>query len=76
MRKNGVMSNDAGVVKEVYIANKVNIPVPKDERTAKNWIFEFFTEKEFLIRLNLHREHICKSKTKKQQALKLYYVEI
>ena len=39
-------------------------------------INEFFSEAEFLKRLNLHREYICKSKTKKQQALKLYYVEM
>jgi len=38
-------------------------------------IIDFFSEAEFLKRLNLHREHICKSKTKKQQDLKLYYVE-
>ena len=39
-------------------------------------IAEFFSPIEFLKRLELHRDYICKSKTKKQQALKLYYVEI
>ena len=76
VRKSGSMSNDSGVVREIYIANRQHIQVPKDERTAKNWIADFFSDKEFLVRLNLHREHICKSKTKKQQALKLYFVEI
>ena len=39
-------------------------------------ITEFFQPSEFLKRLELHRQYICKSKTKKQQALKLYFVEI
>ena len=39
-------------------------------------ITEFFQPSEFLKRLELHRKYICKSKTKKQQALKLYFVEI
>lgn len=39
-------------------------------------IIDFFSEAEFLKRLQLHREHVCKSKTKKQQDIKLYYVEI
>ena len=39
-------------------------------------IIDFFKPENFLKRLRLHRDYICKSKTKKQQILKLYYVEI
>ena len=57
-------------------ANRPEFAYPAQENVAKNLIIDFFKPENFLKRLRLHREHICKSKTKKQQILKLYYVEI
>ena len=62
-----VMSNDPSFVREVYMTQRSQFAY--DERTAQQKILEFFSPAEFLKRLELHREHICKSKTKKQQAL-------
>jgi len=60
-----VMSNDPAVVKEIYHSQKQNFSWPNDERTAVAAITEFFSPAEFLKRLNIHREYVCKSKTKK-----------
>ena len=70
-----VMSNDPQVVRQIYVSNKQHFN-GTDERRAEQWIFEFFSPPEFMKRLLLHREHVCKSKTKKESALKLYYIEI
>ena len=70
------MVNDTAVARDAYIGQKQQFNFPSDERTGIRMITEFFQPAEFLKRLELHRQHICKSKTKKQQALKLYYVEI
>ena len=70
------MVNDAAVARDAYIGQKAQFTYPNDERMGIKIINEFFQPAEFLKRLELHREHICKSKTKKQQALKLYYIEI
>ena len=71
-----VMVNDTAVARDIYIEQKAQFTYPNDERTGIKMITEFFQPAEFLKRLELHRQHICKSKTKRQQALKLYYVEI
>ena len=71
-----VMVNDVAVARDAYIGQKAQFTYPSDERTGLKMIAEFFQPAEFLKRLELHRQYICKSKTKKQQALKLYYVEI
>ena len=71
-----IMSNDPNVVRQIYLSQKYKFSYPNDERTAQQMILDFFSEAEFLKRLQLHRNHICKSKTKKQQDIKLYYVEI
>ena len=71
-----IMSNDPNVVRQIYPSQKYKFSYLNDERTAQQMILDFFSEAEFLKRLQLHRNHICKSKTKKQQYIKLYYVEI
>lgn len=72
------MVNDSYVVTQVYLepANRPQFSYPASENQAKNLISDFFKPENFLKRLRLHREYICKSKTKKQQLLQLYYIEI
>jgi len=62
------MLNDAHYVIQVYLepANRPKFSYPAQENVARNLINEFFKPENFLKRLRLHREHICKSKTKKQ----------
>lgn len=69
-----VMSNDPALVRQIYLGQKSQFAI--DERQAQQMIVDFFSPAEFLKRLDLHREYICKSKTKKQQKTELYYVEI
>ena len=75
-REKKVMVNDSSTLYDYYCEQKAAFTYPSQEHIALNMIRDFFTAEKFLLRLNLHREHICKSKTKKQQILKLYYVEI
>lgn len=73
-----VIVNDAHVVTQIYLepGNRSQFSYPASESQAKTLIADFFKAENFLKRLRLHREHICKSKTKKMQILKLYYIEI
>ena len=74
--ENKVMSNNPTTIRQVYMEHKTQFAHPNNEQTAKQMIVNFFSPVEFLKRLNLHREHICKSKTKRQQPLRLYFVEV
>ena len=67
VRKTGlkVMTNDPAMVKEIYRPQRQHFAWPSDERAALQEITTFFSPEEFLKRLEIHREHICKSKTKK-----------
>lgn len=75
-RSEKVNSNDPAIVRQVYLSHKVELAYPNDERTAQQMIADFFKPEEYLKRLNIHREQICKSKTKKQQHPCLYIVEL
>ena len=70
-----VQTNDPQIVRQIFLRNKQQFG-QQDDRKVETMIFEFFSAPEFMKRLLLHREHICKSKTKKESALKLYYIEI
>lgn len=59
------MVNDAAVAHDAYISQKAQFTYPSDERKGGKMINEFFQPAEFLKRLELHREYVCKSKTKK-----------
>ena len=76
LREKKIMINDSAAMYDYYLEQKAQFSFPSQENIALSMIRDFFKADKFLLRLNLHREHICKSKTKKQQILKLYYVEI
>ena len=59
------MVNDSHAVYDIYLEQKSAFPYPAQENVALNLITDFFKPDKFLLRLNLHRDHICKSKTKK-----------
>ena len=60
------MCNDPKIIRRIYSENRASLTQQGvDDSKATTWLGEFFTPAGFITRLELHREHICKSKTKK-----------
>ena len=68
--------SDPTVVRETYLRERSTFLYPADDRAAQALFNEFFSEDAFLKRLELHREHVCQSKTKRQSSLEQYLVEM
>lgn len=80
--KKNCVSNDPRIVKEIYRSNdrdqqqEFKFKWPQSTQEGSRLIDEFFTEEQFIKRIEMHREHFSKSKTKKEGSLEHYYVEI
>lgn len=70
------MVNDPAEIKAIFSSNSAQLCQSNDRNSYLTMITEFFAPSEFLKRLELHRLFVCKSKTKKQTDLKLYYKQI
>lgn len=67
------VSNEATEMQKTYEANKSLLPSNVNVRTL---LATFCSDVEFIKRVELHRQHINKSKLKRQTLLSLYYVEL
>jgi hypothetical protein len=47
-----------------------------DDPSRRNFLKTFFGPEGFIKRLQLHMMHICKSKTKQQTTLSLYFAQL
>lgn len=49
---------------------------PRDEKSANALLKDFFSEVNFVKRVKLHQQHMCKSKLKQTTLITLYYKQI
>ena len=49
---------------------------PRDEKSASALLRDFFSDSNFIRRVKLHQQHICKSKLKQNSIITLYYKEM
>lgn len=49
---------------------------PRDEKSASALLKDFFSDSNFVKRVKLHQQHICKSKLKQNSIITLYYKEM
>jgi hypothetical protein len=78
VRENNLLNapHDVQVIKSCYLDNRSRFQWPKDDREATQILSDFFTDASFTKRLQLHKDHINKSKTKQQSILTLYFIEL
>ena len=67
---------DINVLRSCYLENRSRFQWPRDDREATAVLTDFFNEANFVRRLQLHQQHINKSKTKQKSLLTLYFMEL
>lgn len=61
---------------QTYAQNMSKFQWPRDEKSASALLKDFFNEANFVKRVKLHQQHICKSKLKQNSIVTLYYKEM
>lgn len=75
-RQSAPLSADIESYKSAYRANSSKFTWPRDEKEVYRKITEFFSDQNFIKRVQLHQQHINKSKIKQKSILSLYYMEL